>query len=149
MNMKRIIACIVVSAFITTSFCQQTIKQELAKKKIYDTEKAFERMASEKGIAEAFYFYADKNAVILRGNDSIIRGNVQIKEFYEKKQNKNTTVNWSPDFIEVSKDGTLAYTYGKYVWKIRKEDGTTSESKGVFHTVWKLQQDKTWKFVWD
>ena len=84
-----------------------------------------------------------------RGNDSIISGNKQIREFYEKKQNKNTTVNWTPDFIEVSKDGTLAYTYGKYVWKIRKEDGTTSESKGVFHTVWKLQQDKTWKYVWD
>ena len=147
--MKKSLACILVAIFIANSFCQQTTKKELIKKKIYDTEKAFERMASEKGIAEAFYFYADKNAVILRGNDSIISGKKQIKEFYEKKQNKNTTVNWTPDFIEVSKDGTLAYTYGKYVWKIRKEDGTTSESKGVFHTVWKLQQDKTWKYVWD
>ena len=146
--MKKVIVCIFVSAFIASSFCQQTSK-DLIKKKIYDTEKAFERMASEKGIAEAFYFYADKNAVILRGNDSIISGNNQIKEYYKKKQNKNTTVNWTPNFIEVSKDGTLAYTYGKYVWKVRKEDGTTSESKGIFHTVWKLQQDKTWKYVWD
>jgi|ERR1035437_779756 hypothetical protein len=90
--MKKVIVCIVVSAFIASSFCQHTSK-DLIKKKIYDTEKAFERMASEKGIAEAFYFYADKNAVILRGNDSIISGNSQIREYYKKKQNKNTTVN--------------------------------------------------------
>jgi len=149
MTMKKIIVSIVISTFIANSFCQQTNKDALAKKTIYDTEKAFERMAAEKGIAEAFYFFADKNAVILRGNDSIVCGNEQIKEFYKKRQNKNTTVNWTPDFIEVSKDGTLAYTYGKYVWIVRKEDGTTSESKGVFHTVWKLQKDKTWKYVWD
>ena len=35
------------------------------------------------------------------------------------------------------------------MWKVRKENGSTSEFKGIFHTVWKLQQDKTWKYVWD
>jgi len=43
------------------------------------TEKAFEKMASEKGLAEAFYYFADENAVIKRGNDSLIIGKENIR----------------------------------------------------------------------
>jgi ketosteroid isomerase-like protein len=58
-------------------------------------------------------------------------------------------VNWTPDFIEVSADGTLGYTYGKYVWKIKQANGTIKELLGIFHTVWKRQPDGSWKYVWD
>ena len=146
--MKRIIGFIFVSAFIHFSFCQKTANNELIKKEIYQAEKAFEKMASDKGITEAFYFYADENAVIHRENDTIIKGKENIKIYYAKT-NKNATVNWTPDFIGVSDDGTLGYTYGKFVWKMKKDDGSTAEYKGVFHTVWKRQADNTWKYVWD
>jgi len=129
-------------------FSQQMNHKEMIKAEIYKTEKAFEKMVSEKGIAEAFYFFADVNAVILRANDSIIKGKENIKIFYNIKSS-NATVNWTADFIDVSDDGSLGYTYGKYVWKIKKEDGSISESKGIFHTVWKKQADKSWKYVWD
>ena len=111
--------------------------------------KSFEKMALDKGLAEAFYFYADENAVILRENDSIIKGKTALKEYYQNKPNKNVSINWTPDYIMLSDDGTLGYTYGKYLMKIIKEDGSVSESKGIFHTVWKKQADKTWKYVWD
>ncbi len=106
-------------------------------------------MALELGIAEAFYFFADTNAVILRENDSLIIGNENIRNYYESKNLSNAAVNWSPDFIEVSDCGTLAYTYGKYIWKTRNESGESIEVNGVFHTVWKKQKDGSWKYVWD
>jgi len=143
---KYILSILFCSGFMLT-FSQQS-SNETYKQQIYKTEKAFEKMASDKGIAEAFYFFADENAVILRANDSIIKGKENIKKFYDKKP-KNATVNWTADFIEVSADGTLGYTYGKYSWKIKKEDGSTTESKGVFHTIWKKQTDNSWKYVWD
>jgi len=37
-------------------------------------EKNFQKMTTEKGIAEAFWFYADSNAVIKRENDTLIHG---------------------------------------------------------------------------
>jgi ketosteroid isomerase-like protein len=43
----------------------------------------------------------------------------------------------------------MAYTYGKYIWKIKETDSTFVEYKGVFHTVWKRQKDNSWKYVWD
>jgi ketosteroid isomerase-like protein len=128
--------------------CQRTSDKEELKKEIFKTEKAFEKMASEKGIAEAFYYFADENAVIIREKDTLIIGKENIKKYYQQK-NANATVNWTPDFIDVSNDGSLGYTYGKYTWKIKKADGSLGEYMGIFHTVWKKQKDNTWKYVWD
>jgi len=129
--------------------CDQPVRREAVKNEILLTEKAFEKMTAEKGIAEAFHFFADENAVIKRENDTLIVGKNAIRNYYDKKGNKNATVNWSPDFIEVSNDGTIAYTYGKYLWQLKGEKGDTVQYKGVFHTVWKRQSDKSWKYVWD
>jgi len=129
--------------------CDHTKSKEELKNEILQTEKSFERMTSEKGIAEAFFYFADENAVIKRENDTLIKGKENIKIYYQKKNLKNATVNWTPDFIDVSDCGSLGYTYGKYSWKIKNEEGDITEFKGIFHTVWKKQKDQTWKYVWD
>ena len=139
---------LLISAVVVSSCCTSVNKEDV-KQDIVLTEKAFEKMASDKGIAEAFYYFADENAVIHRENDTLIKGKKRIKVYYDKKYNPQTTVNWSPDFVELSADGTMAYTYGKYVWNIKNNDGTTATYKGIFHTVWKKQKDNSWKYVWD
>jgi ketosteroid isomerase-like protein len=146
--MKKYIILFIYTLCIHVAFGQKPESRETVKADIYKTEKAFEKMVLEKGVAQAFYYFADENAVILRANDSIIKGKENIKKFYSTKP-ANATINWTPDFIEVSNDGMLGYTFGKYVWKLKKADGTISESKGIFHTVWKKQADGTWKYVWD
>jgi len=45
-------------------------------------------MVSEKGLAEAFYFFADDNAVILRGNDSLNYSKENIKHYYTINANQ-------------------------------------------------------------
>lgn len=122
---------------------------ETLKKEITDTEKAFETMLAEKGFAEAFWYFADENAVIKRRNDTLIIGRENIRAFYEKQKTDAVTLKWSPDFIDVSDDGTLAYTYGNYNWKTIDSAGVINEATGVFHTVWKKQPDGSWKYVWD
>jgi ketosteroid isomerase-like protein len=119
------------------------------KTSVLEVEKSFEKMASEKGIAEAFYFYADENAVLKRENDTLIIGRENIKKYYQSKDMKNVQLNWTPDFIDLSDDGTMAYTYGKYKMNVQNADSSITEFKGVFHTVWKKQNDNSWKFVWD
>jgi len=147
--MNKIIALIILSTFSLTTFGQQTASCETWKQQIASTEKAFEKMAHDKGITEAFYQFADSMAVINRGNDSLIYGKESIRHFYALKNYSNATINWTPDFIQISDDGTLAYTYGKYNWKFKQVDGSTKEFTGIFHTVWKKQKDGSWKYVWD
>lgn len=145
--MKAFLSVIILT--ITMASCQNTADQASLEKEIFQTEKAFEKMASEKGIAEAFYYYAAEDAVIKRENDTLIIGKKNIRTYYEKINDEKTTVSWTPDYINISADGTMAYTYGKYLWKIKNEQGEIAEYKGVFHTVWKKQADKSWKYVWD
>jgi ketosteroid isomerase-like protein len=142
-------AILLLPVIILLAGCGNSKSREDSKKEILLTEKAFEKMTSTKGIAEAFYHFADKNAVIKRENDTLITGSENIKTYYEKKGLKDAVVNWTPDFIDVSESGDIGYTYGKYSWKIKDAEGKMAEYKGVFHTVWKKQKDKSWKYVWD
>lgn len=129
------------------SSCHSPINKEDIQKEIFNTEKEFEKMSAEKGVAQAFYYFAADSAVILR--DTLIKGKDKIRIYYDKESLRNARVNWTPDFIDVSECGTLAYTYGNYSWKIADSTGKISEYTGVFHTVWKKQKDNSWKYVWD
>jgi ketosteroid isomerase-like protein len=130
--------------------CNQKVSRDELKSQVFNTEKAFEKMTAEKGAAEAFSFYADDSAVIKRAKDTLIIGKENIRDFYLKQNNTGkATVTWTPDFIETSEDGTLAYTYGRYQWVVVSDSGDTSVYKGVFHTVWERQGDGSWRYVWD
>lgn len=133
--------------FLLLFFPMSGLAQADAKTQIANAENSFKEMASSKGIAEAFYFYADEHAVIKRENDTLIKGRDAIRNYYSKI--KNASVVWTPDFIEASKDGTMGYTYGKYTWTIQDASGKSTDHHGVFHTVWKKQPDGSWKYIWD
>ena len=128
--------------------CKQKVSIDAARNEIRLTEKAFEKMASEQGLPAAFYHFAAEDAVIRRGNDSLITGRENIKNYYDKNADPNVKLSWTPDFIGVSDCGTLGYTYGKYLFSVRDTSGKNIEYTGVFHTIWKKQADG-WRYVWD
>ncbi|HCT24478.1 MAG TPA: hypothetical protein DIW54_14585, partial [Chitinophagaceae bacterium] len=101
--------------------CKPTIQPETASQAVADAERAFAQMAKDSGIARAFYAFADSNAVIKRENDTLIHGPAAIRAYYANTP-AGTTVSWSPDFVNVSTDGTMGYTYGKYLWRIPGKD---------------------------
>jgi ketosteroid isomerase-like protein len=119
------------------------------REQIFKVEKEFEKLVFEKGLAEGFYQFADSNAVIKRENDTLIRGKQNIKNYYSNLKFEKASVTWKPDFVEVSKDGEMAYTFGKYIWTVTDSLGIKKDFKGIFHTVWKRQKDGSWKYVWD
>lgn len=128
--------------------CKQSVNMEAARDEILQTEKAFEKMASERGLSAAFYYFAAEDAVIRRGNDSLIIGRENIKNYYDKNANPEVKLSWTPDYIGVSDCGTLGYTYGRYLFSVSDTSGKIIQNKGVFHTVWK-KQNNDWRYVWD
>lgn len=133
---------------IMALLCKQKINPEEARNEIMKAETDFAAMAAEKGLAEAFWFFAADSAVINRANDSLIKGKENIRNFYEKNSIQGVKLTWAPDFIEVSECGTLGYTYGKYQFSKTDSTGKVTERTGTFHTVWKKMNGK-WRFVWD
>lgn len=129
--------------------CSSKKNRETYLQEIEKTEKDFKSSIAALGVAESFFLYADSGAVILRGNDELIKGRTAIRNYYSSPQFKEASVNWTPDFIEVSASGDMAYSYGRYVWLIKDSTGKENEYKGLYHTIWKKQTDASWKFVWD
>ncbi len=136
---------------LALSACKQKAEDhsEQAKKEIASTEKEFEKMAEEKGVAEAFGFFADSTAVMKGNEDSVIIGKAGIRDIFAGDRFKTARVKWTADFIDAAASGELGYTYGKYRWEFKDSTGKITESKGIFHTVWKKQKDGNWRFVWD
>ena len=147
--MKKIFVLVTIFCSILSCKDDDKKEQQKAKEAVTQAETEFSKMAGEKGIAEAFWFFADSNAVIKRGNDSLISGKEGIRNFYSAPRYAKAKVSWAPDFVGVSEEGDLAYTYGKYNWQVQDSSGKTNEFKGIFHTVWKKQKDGSWKYVWD
>lgn len=126
-------------------FSSCSTNDDQSKKEILQAEKDFALLAKEKGVATAFYAFADTDAVIKRG-DRLVTGKESIKEFYFK-QEQHGELQWEPSFVDAS--GELGYTYGPFTYSAKDSTGKTTETKGYFHTVWKKQKDGKWKFVWD
>jgi ketosteroid isomerase-like protein len=119
------------------------------KLEIVKTEKDFEKLVAQKGLAEGFYQFADSTAVIKREHDTLITGKTNIKNYYLNPKYQNANVTWSPDAVFVSDAGDMASTYGKYEWTFVDTSGNKQVLKGIFHTVWKKQKDGSWKYIWD
>jgi ketosteroid isomerase-like protein len=144
----------IIGAFIFLAACNNKTTDDYnssdkAAQEIRKAEADFAEMAKNKGIAEAFSFFADSNAVIRRGNDSLIHGIEGVRNFYNAPHYKTAEVSWAPDFADASSDGTMGYTYGKYHWDFKDSTGKITSFNGIFHTVWKKQKDGSWKYVWD
>lgn len=119
------------------------------KKEIVQAEEDFSAMAEKEGIPKAFLEYAASDVVVLR-NDKLIKGREALKKHYPSlEKDENVQLTWKPDFVDVSASGDLGYTYGKYYYSVKDSLGETQVSEGIFHTVWKRQEDGSWKFVWD
>jgi ketosteroid isomerase-like protein len=121
---------------------------EAYRQEIRDTEKEFEKMAADSGLAAAFSHFAADSGVV-NASDSLFIGKDAIRRFYQGWAGNDMRLRWSPDFVDVSAAGDLGYTYGKYIFTYSDSTGRLVQSNGIFHTVWKRQQDGTWRFVWD
>lgn len=139
-----------VPVFFILSCVSSSNKENIEKWKteVVEVEKNFNDMAQQEGIVKAFATYAAKDGVIKR-NGKLILGQEAIVTWYQNDSKPNETLTWKPDYVDVSNSGDLAYTYGSYIFTTIDSTGTRKEKTGSFHTVWKRQDDGSWKFVWD
>jgi len=51
--------------------------------------------------------------------------------------------------VEVSQDGTLGYTWGRYDFTTHGKDGKDSTDTGVYLTIWRRDASGAWKVAYD
>ncbi len=140
MKMKKIFL-----GLILFSSCsqQQSDLSKQATQEIITADKTMSDMAAKEGFYKTLLLYADDSVVIPKeGKLPVIGKEALVKYWSDKTETKE--ISWEPFKAEAAKSGELGYTLGN--WKFVTRD---SVYYGNYYTVWKKQNDASWKFVVD
>jgi ketosteroid isomerase-like protein len=140
--MKKIILSLLSITAFSFTYAKNNRKEV---EKLRETELAFSKLCVEKGMAESFTFYADKDVIKLNEGQFPIIGIDSLIASFPVKSPQPFTLEWYPLKVEVSKSADLGYTFGN--WTLTNTNG--EKSFGNYMTVWKKQKDGNWKFVLD
>lgn len=117
-------------------------RQSALEKQLRDADLAFAKATQERRIEGWMEFFAEDGAIIREGK--ALTGKPAIRAFYTPVfADKNFSLSWVPTKAEVSRDGTLGYTYGDAEAKVGDHI-----SRGMYVTVWRRINGQ-WKVVLD
>ena len=104
-------------------------------------------MASEKGVAQAFLYYADEKVIKPNSGQQPLVGKFALLEWY-KNNPVNYKLTWEPLKAEAS--GNLGYTFGGYTLTRKTLDGLRDTIQyGNYVSIWKRKKDGSWRYVLD
>ena len=138
------------ASLILLGGCQQQMDLEQTKEELMKIDREFSRMSVEKGMLEAFYQYMAEDATKFPKFGHPIKGREKYQETYKKElAGQNIRLEWEPYFADIAESGDLGYTLGRYKLALIDEEGGEQLSFGYYVTIWKMQEDGSWKFVFD
>lgn len=148
--MKNVEKNIFFTAFLLTvvlSFSSCDVKKEATQQssihEILNADISFSDMSRQIGMKKAFLQYIDNEGVLLRPGHLPLVGAEAI-DFLSQLSDTAYTLTWQPMKAEISKSGDLGFTYGVYELSLKD-----SVYKGTYVSIWKKQNDGSWKFVLD
>lgn len=133
-------------AAIVLVACQAEDTEKL-KQEIIEADRSFNTMAQEKGIAQAFIYYADERVIKPNPGEQPVVGKFALMEWYKKNPPGEYTLTWNPLRAEAS--GNLGYTFGGYELITKTKDGRDTTQYGNYVSIWKRKNDGSWRYVLD
>jgi len=108
----------------------------------------FMKAAAEHGSQGYMSFYS-VDAVEVPNGAPILSGKETIAKTMGFLDDKDNHLTWTPVGADVAASGDLGYTYGNYEFHTKDESGKPVVDHGHYTSVWKRQQDGSWKIVLD
>ncbi len=119
----------------------QDVDLEKAIDSLIAAEKAYAKLADEKGFREASISVFADDAVIFA--PTAVNG----KKFWREAK-ENPSLSWRPAFASISRSGELGYTTGP--WESSKASGVNKpDAFGHFVTIWRKNKEGVWKVALD
>lgn len=128
------------------SACQSEENTDELKREVMEADRNFSKMATEKGVAEAFIYYADEKVIKPSPGQQPLVGKFALIESY-KKNPPQYSLTWEPLRAEAS--GKLGYTFGGYTLKSKNSEGRDTTLYGNYVSIWKRKNDGSWRYVID
>jgi len=146
----RGILCVIAALVVPVLTVHAEDEPDLAalRQSLIDVDIAFAKATAERGRDGWLLFFAE-DAVLLPHNEPIVRGLKDIRSYYERNGFTGQGLTWKPAQAEVSAAGDLGYTYGTFENVTASPDGREQRRTGKYTTVWRRQEDGSWKLTLD
>ena len=129
---------VILSIFIAAS----GVSTQSPEQKIFETEKAFERMVAEKGMKAGFIEFMAPGGVMF------MPGAVNARDHWAAHPGTPAALTWNPILIEVSSNGLLGYSIGNSVYRPKGKDDP-GEHHGHYISVWSRQPNGEYRAALD
>jgi ketosteroid isomerase-like protein len=113
---------------------------------LIETDLAWSREAQEKGYYQSRINFVDAEVILLQDEEMPIAGAEAVKKFASENSDTSFSIQWRPLRAYVAASGDFGYTYGAWTEKLNAPDTTIY---GNYITVWKKQEDGSWKVLAD
>ena len=139
----------VVAAF-GVAFASSTVaSRDELERSLRSADSALTAAISAKDADRTAAFYED-NAELLPVAEPAVAGRDAIRRKWSEFMGIPGFSNQaSPTRVDISTDGTLAYTRGTYETAMTGADGKPTVERGKYLTVWRRQADGSWRIVQD
>jgi ketosteroid isomerase-like protein len=115
---------------------------------LVDADRAFARAVAEGGTDAWVSWVAADGAQIVPGAGEI-RGRDSIRALMAYLDDPGTKLTWEPVRAQIAASGDLGWTTGTYESESVGSDGRVQHGQGRYVTVWRKQDDGSWKVVMD
>ena len=110
-------------------------------------DRAFAEMAKDDGVPAAFAAYAAEDVHMFpEGGQPYSGRDAMMAKFANWPE--GAVMSWTPAEGMASKGGDFGFTWGRYVYTAKSENGP-AEAHGKYVSIWRKEKDGAWKFVAD
>ena len=113
-----------------------------AQQEVFDAERAFVRLAAEKGFRDSFYAYFADDGIAFNPHPFRVR----VALAGQPPTPSPMGADWAPVYGDIAAAGDLGWNTGPLVYAGR---GGQPDRHGMFFSVWKRQPDRSFKVVLD
>jgi len=140
MLLSRTMRIFIIAALVFL-FAGITLTQNDAEK-VFNTEKAFEKMVAEKGIRDGFIEFMAPTGIIFRPEA------VNARESFASRPASPASLTWNPIWIDVSSNGAIAYSIGNSVFRPKGRDDPNMIF-GHYLSIWNRQANGEYRAALD
>ncbi len=115
---------------------------------LMNIEGEFMKAAVDHGSQGYMSYYAE-DAVEVPSGHSFLNGKAEIAKTMGFLDSPDNHLTWAPVRADIAASGDLGFTYGTFEFRSKDTDGKPVANRGKYVTIWKKQQDGSWKVALD
>jgi ketosteroid isomerase-like protein len=133
--------CLLLIMVSNTSAQRESVRNE-NRRALVQMEHDFAKAAAAKGTRDAFLEFLADDGILFQP------GTVNGKKWWTERPPRKGLLSWTPIFADVARSGDLGYTTGPWEFRPNGPDDKPV-AFGQYFTIWKKQNDGSWKAVLD